>query len=202
MKDLLTVIQQRRSIYALSDQITVSENDLTARITDVVKNVPSPFNMQDQRVIILYGDEHKKLWSIVMETLRARVPAEKFAPTEAKINGFAAAAGSILFFENRHAVEALQEQFPSYAANFPVWAAHDQGMVQYGVWLELTELGLGANLQHYNPIIDDEVKATWNVPEGWDLKAQMVFGKIEAEAGDKSFLDIDERVRVEGTLKA
>lgn len=32
---------------------------------------------------------HAKFWDITLEALRAKVPAERFAPTETKIGGFA-----------------------------------------------------------------------------------------------------------------
>lgn len=44
-------------------------------------------------------------------------------------------------------------------------------MHQYYVWMALETHGLGANLQHYNPLIDDEVKKTFDLPEHWILKA-------------------------------
>jgi len=43
------------------------------------------FNCQSARVVVLFEQAHKNFWDIVMRTLRERVPAEKFAPTEAKI---------------------------------------------------------------------------------------------------------------------
>lgn len=49
-------------------------------------------------------------------------------------------------------------------------------MHQYYMWVALEALGMRANLQHYNPLIDDEVKKTWDIPSDWALTAQMVFG--------------------------
>jgi len=53
-----------------------------------------------------------------MRTLRERVPAEKFAPTEAKINSFAAGYGTILYFDDEGITETFASNFPTYAANF------------------------------------------------------------------------------------
>ncbi len=58
--------------------------------------------------------------------------------------------------------------------------------------------GVGANLQHYNPVIDAQVAQTWNVPANWTLRAQLVFGGIGAPAGEKTFAPIDERLKVFG----
>ncbi|MDC4736251.1 nitroreductase, partial [Acinetobacter baumannii] len=51
-------------------------------------------------------------------------------------------------------------------------------------------------LQHYNPLIDDAVKAEWNIPASWNLRAQMPFGNIVQEAGEKEFIDDADRFRV------
>ncbi|MFX6601374.1 nitroreductase, partial [Acinetobacter baumannii] len=54
----------------------------------------------------------------------------------------------------------------------------------------------GASLQHYNPIIDDEVHATWDIPHHWKLRAQMVFGSIEQEASEKNYIEDDARFKI------
>jgi len=38
-------------------------------------------------------------------------------------------------------------------------------------------MGLGVNLQHYNPLIDEPIKQIFALPDSWDLVAQMVFGE-------------------------
>lgn len=62
----------------------------------------------------------------------------------------------------------------------------------------MASLGLGANLQHYNPVIDEQVARTWNIDADWTLVAQMVFGNIQQPAGDKSFEPIEKRLKVFG----
>ena len=49
--------------------------------------------------------------------------------------------------------------------------------------------------QHYNPLIDDEVKTEWNVPANWKLIAQMPFGNPTAAPGEKEFQPLEERVK-------
>ena len=83
----------------------------------------------------------------------------------------------------------LQEQFAAYADNFPIWSEHSSGIAQYAVWLALAEKGIGANLQHYNPLVDADVQRTWNIPASWKLRAHMNFGSIIAPAGDKAYMD-------------
>ena len=51
------------------------------------------------------------------------------------------------------------------------------GMHQFVLWTAFEQEGLGANLQHYNPLIDVRIATEYNLPETWELKAQLVFGK-------------------------
>jgi predicted oxidoreductase (fatty acid repression mutant protein) len=190
-------INKRRSIYALNDQLPISEDETVEVIEDAIVASPSTFNVQSAHAIILLGAQHKALWdNIVTSTLKAIVPAEAFAPTAQKLAGFSAAAGTVLYFEDDAAIASMKEQFPSYASHFDEWSAHGQGIAQVNVWNELAEKGIGANLQHYNPIIDDAVKARWNVPESYRLVAQLVFGGIAAPADEQQRQPADKRVRV------
>lgn len=71
-------------------------------------------------------------------------------------------------------------------------------MHQYALWVALEAEGLGANLQHYNPLVDQRVAEEWNVPLAWKLRAQLVFGGVEEAAGEKEFKPIEERLFVHG----
>lgn len=106
-----------------------------------------------------------------------------------KIDSFAAGFGTALFYEDQDVVKGLQEQFALYADNFPVWSEHSSAIAQFATWTALSEIGIGASLQHYNPIVDAEVAETYDIPANWKLRAQLVFGSIEAPAGDKPFMD-------------
>ena len=66
------------------------------------------------------------------------------------------------------------------------------------VWAGLESLGSGANLQHYNPLIDQKVAETWGISKDWELSAQLVFGTPVAQPGEKTFIDIKERLKVFG----
>ncbi|MFW1745233.1 nitroreductase family protein [Acinetobacter guillouiae] len=185
----LNQIKQRRTIYAIGRDLSLDQVKIEEIIKDAIKHSPSSFNSQSSRAVILFGDSHVKFWTIVLETLRKIVPAEAFEGTSGKINSFIAGAGSVLFYEDLSVIKALQEQFPLYADNFPVWSEHSTGIAQFATWTALAEAGIGASLQHYNPIVDEEVAATFDVPADWKLRAQLVFGSIEAPAGEKTFID-------------
>ncbi|MEQ3308051.1 nitroreductase family protein [Fusobacterium varium] len=195
-KSFMEVLKNRRTIYTLSKETTISNEKIEEIIKDAVKYVPSAFNNQSARVVLLYGENHKKLWEIVMNTLRKVVLAGKFEPTENKIKGLAESYGTILFFDSTRTTKELMEKFPLYRDNFPVWAEQANGMLQFAIWSLLAEQGLGASLQHYNPLIDDEVKEVFEIPKSWKLIAQMPFGKPTAPAPGKEFLPIEKRVIV------
>lgn len=129
--------ETRRSIYALNKNLPISNEEISEIVKHAVLHTPSSFNSQSTRVVVLFGEEHGKVWQFVEDALRAIVPAEQFEPTAQKLNLFKAGAATILFFEDQNVVKGLQEQFPSYAANFPVWADHANAMTQYAVWTTL-----------------------------------------------------------------
>ena len=196
MKCFQEAVTNRRTNYALGRNVTVLPSQITAAVEKMAHEVPSAFNMQSARVVLAFGEHHDKIWSITMDALRAVVPADKFAPTEVKIQGFAAAYGTVLFFEETSVVEKMQQQFAAYAANFPIWAQQANGMLQFAVWTALTNMGLGVNLQHYNPLIDAAVKEYFQVPDSWQLEAQMPFGEILEPPKAIEKLPVAERVRV------
>ena len=198
MKTFLKSIQDRRSIYALSNASPISDARIEKLVGEAVKNVPSAFNMQDQRAVLLFGKDHDKLWSIVLETLRKIVPAASFGKTEAKIKGYAAGHGTVLYFSDNSIVEGMAKEFPLYAEKFREWAPHGAGMLQFAVWNLLESEGLGASLQHYNPLIDEEVKKTWKLPADWKLIAQMPFGTPTALPEAKEFDPLEKRFYVFG----
>ena len=189
-------IKNRRSIYGISDEKVVAEEKIEEIVKYAVKHIPSAFNSQTGRVVLLFGDEHKRLWDICEDSLREIVPEEKFASTEEKIDGFRSGYGTALFFEEMEIVESLQERFPTYADNFPVWSDHSSGMLQYVIWTALEKEGLGASLQHYNELIVDKVKEEWSLPESWRMIAQMPFGNIVEGPDEKEFEPLEKRVKV------
>lgn len=193
----IELIKKRRTIYSLGNNLPVSQDRIAALIKEAVKHSPTAFNSQSSRVVVLFGENHKTLWNIVKDTLRAIVPADAFAATEGKIdNAFLSGAGTVLFFEDQSVVKGLQEQFALYADNFPIWSEQASGIAQFAVWTALSEENIGASLQHYNPVIDEQVSKAWNIPADWKLRAQLVFGSIEQEAGEKAFMDDESRFRI------
>ncbi|HAO60175.1 MAG TPA: nitroreductase family protein [Psychrobacter sp.] len=194
-----SLAEARRSIYAINDQLPVSKEEIVKLVEHAVLHTPSAFNSQSSRLVVLFGEDHEKLWQITEDKLRAIVNDDTaFESTKQKIDSFKAGAGTVLFYEDQTVVKGLQENFALYADRFPVWSEHTSAMHQYAIWTALASLNIGASLQHYNPIIDEDVDSTWNIDPEWNLVAQLVFGGIEQPAGEKEFAPVDSRLKVFG----
>ncbi|MBV7509561.1 nitroreductase family protein [Bacillus sp. sid0103] len=193
--DFYTALKERRSIYGINKDVQVSDERIKEIVEFAVKHTPSAFNSQTARLVVLSGEAHNKLWDLTTEALRKVVGDGDFSATQQKMDSFKAGYGTVLFFEDEAVVKSLQEQFALYADNFPIWSNQASGMHQLVVWTALEAEGLGATLQHYNPLIDDEVKKEWNIPNNWKLIAQMPFGNPTVPAGEKEFQSLEDRVK-------
>ena len=187
----------RRSIYALGDNLSQTPKEIFDLVKQTIKNSPTAFNSQTVRVVVLFGKSSDKVWEIVEDALRkiAKSP-DAFEQTKSKIDSFKAGYGTILYFTDTTIVHQLENDYPSYAANFANWAEQGLGGAQQAVWTALAEQGIGASLQHYNPLIDDAIHQVFNLPADWQLRAEMPFGSIEAPAGEKAQLDDEEMFKL------
>ena len=199
MTQFIDQLKARRSQYALTAAAPIADEAVVALVQDVVRETPSAFNSQPQRAVVLFGDANQKLWDIVKDALRKVVADEEaFKATSAKIDSFAAGHGTVLFFDDKDVTKQLQETYPAYADAFPRFASEAAGMLQLGVWTALAEQGLGASIQHYNPLIDEAVATAFDVPANWTLLAQMPFGVVSQPAGPIEKQPVEDRVKVFG----
>ena len=187
----------RRSIYALGDNLSQTPEEIFDLVKQTIKNSPTAFNSQTVRAVVLFGKSSDKVWEIVEDALRkiAKSP-DAFEQTKSNIDSFKAGYGTILYFTDTTIVHQLENDYPSYAANFANWAEQGLGGAQQAVWTALAEQGIGASLQHYNPLIDDAIHQVFNLPADWQLRAEMPFGSIEAPAGEKAQLDDEEMFKL------
>lgn len=180
----LQLQKKRRSIYRLGRKVELNQQEIQALIKNTVRQTPSAFNSQSARIVMLFEDAHVKFWNIVREELRKLIPKDIFEGTMVKMDGFVAGYGTVLFYEDLNVIRSLQKQYPLYADNFPIWSEQSGGMVQYAVWTALAEYNMGASLQHYNPLIDEQVLDAFEIPKNWFLRAQLVFGSSEEKPTD------------------
>ncbi|KAJ6000212.1 Nitroreductase family protein [Penicillium waksmanii] len=201
---LLELVKGRRTYYGLKGESPISDDAIERIVQDSVLHVPSSFNTQTSRVVLLLKEEHKKVWDIAIKAIEGlvaagHIPKESFeSSTKPKLESFRAAYGTVLFFVDYESLAPIKEKFAIYADKFDPFALESNAMSQYFVWLALESEGFGANLQHYSPLIDEQVAKTWDLPASWKLDAQLVFGTPTSEPGEKAFEPIENRFKVFG----
>lgn len=186
---IIESLGKRRSYYNIDKNVQITENEIVNIIETATELVPDAFNMKSARIIVALGEKQDELWDAIYDVFDGKVAREK-------IDSFKAGIGTVLYFYDEDTVKKMQDQFPRYADNFPTWANQANGMLQISIWSALRELGLGASLQHYNPVIDEKIKEMLDVPTSYRLLAEMPFGNIVAEPDAKAKEDISNRVRI------
>lgn len=75
---------------------------------------PSSFNTQSARVVLLLGDDHKRLWNITKDELkRVSISEETYKQSEQKVDtSFSAGYGTVLFCEDQAVIKNMQESLP------------------------------------------------------------------------------------------
>lgn len=195
----LEAVKQRRTMYALKASSPIPDKKIVDIVRTAVEHVPTSFNSQTTRAVVLLHSNHTKFWDSVSAKLKGMLSETAWPATESRLQGFRRGYGTVLWFEDQMGIKKMQDQFPRYAAKYPFYASQSNGMSQFVVWAALEKEGLGANLQHYDPLVDQDVRDIWGIPEEWRLSAQLVFGTPTAPAGEKTFMPVDgERLRVFG----
>ena len=194
-RNFIEALEHRRSNYSLSAAMCATEEQIVAMIDRVMLATPSAFNSQSSRVVVLFGIHHLCLWGIVKQTLKERISAEQYENSRHKIDScFASGCGTVLFYEDMAVVAEMKRDFKLYADKFDEYSYQTSAMHQLSIWTALEDMGFGASLQHYNPLIDAEVARQWNIPDQWKLIAQMPFGTpLSIPEPKEQHLPLDQR---------
>lgn len=194
--DTLKVIKQRRSIRKSIKDETLDESILEKRIEAAIKASPTAFNAQGSMVVLLLNTHHEMLWDITTEAVLKETEYSQKEKTEAKLNQFRQAHGTILFFEDEALEEHYKEKIPFVKDQVHDWAMQSNGMLQYSIWLLLEAMDLSASLQHYNPLIDQAVQETFKIDKRFRLVAQMPFGQADETVGEKKQKPLEDRFKL------
>lgn len=186
---ILQSLKERRTHYDINRELPVEEDKVFDLVEKATELVPDSFNMKSSRVVVVTGEKQDQLWDNIYDVFQGKVPREK-------IDSFKNGYGTILYFYDEDIVKNFQSQFTTYADKFPSWAIQSAGMLQLSIWSGLKELGIGASLQHYNPVIDKMVREMFDIPENYVLNAQMPFGGIGSHPDEKAKEDISKRVKI------
>lgn len=104
----------------------------------------------------------------------------------------------ILLFEDLDVIRDFQAQIPRFAWHLTQFSEQNNAIAAFNLWTALHLEGLGCNLQHINPTIDQRLIGLWDISPQWSLKAQLVFGSPTAEPHEKEFAPVKGRLFVHG----
>lgn len=89
-------VKTRRSVYALNNKPSISDDRIIELVNQTVLHAPSSFNSQSTRVLVLLRKEHERFWDIVKDSLIVAIGEERYNNgTKKKIESFRAAYGSV-----------------------------------------------------------------------------------------------------------
>lgn len=98
---LLELVKARRTYYGLKAESPISDDAIESIVADAVLHVPSSFNTQTSRVVLLLKEEHQKVWDIAIAAMEGLVaaghlPKENFEnQTKPKLEAFRAGYGTV-----------------------------------------------------------------------------------------------------------
>lgn len=91
----LDAVHARRTYYSLNKTSPIPDSRIEEIARVAIKDVPSSFNSQSARMVVLLKDEHDKFWDTTKGILKAIVPEDSWSHTEQRINGFRAGYGTV-----------------------------------------------------------------------------------------------------------
>ena len=107
----LEAVKSRRTFYQLTNESTIPESRLREIVHHTITHVPSAFNSQTTRMVVLLKNEHAKLWTIIKEVYQAQLPKEKYKQAEARFNMFQAAYGTVIHAEQKTVTRLTEQRF-------------------------------------------------------------------------------------------
>lgn len=196
MSTFVELVKKRHSIYALGKNSNYSNEEIEKRIREVVREVPTAFNSQTTRIIVLFDEANTKFWDHIYNVQKNVLDGSKKEWMTGVVNGAKNGIGTVLFFEDLNAVKEM----PTNEVRQEAYKQNNNANAQYAIWLALTEMDLGANLQHFNvgyeQGFDKGTKEIFGLPESYEMIAQMPFGSIEQEAKIKDKINPEVQVQV------
>jgi predicted oxidoreductase (fatty acid repression mutant protein) len=113
----IELAKARRTIYQLGNKSPVPDSKIEELVNSAILNVPSSFNTQSTRLVVLLHDEHKRLWdigiSVFQDMVKAgTIPKEMWEKqTLPKLQGFQAGVGTVCCPESRAVRCGFVERF-------------------------------------------------------------------------------------------
>lgn len=97
----LEAVKHRRTVYGLTDNVSVSDDRIVEIVNEVIQTCPSPWNMQSTRILVTLGKENKRLWNTVIAGAKPFVleqqGEEDWNRYEDRFKSFQAAYGTVRY---------------------------------------------------------------------------------------------------------
>ena len=188
---------KRRSTYVTGKNTDLSQEEISRAIREAAKNVPTAFNSQTSRLVVVFDDANERVWKEIYNVQKDVLDEATWGMMGPVIEGAGQGVGTILFFEDR---DAVKENIPADEHRQNLYKQDNSSNHQYAAWLTLAELGLGGTLQHFNigyeEGFDKVIRDLLDLPESYEMIAQMPFGSIEQEYEAKDYIDSHIQVQV------
>ena len=94
-KSFFEAVEHRRTYYALENKSTISDARIEELVTQTIKHVPSAFNSQTCRMVVVLNQEHSSLWDMITDVYKTMLPADKFEHAKGRFDMFRAAYGTV-----------------------------------------------------------------------------------------------------------
>lgn len=114
-KAFLDAVENRRTYYQISAKSPISDEAILAIIERSVMHVPSVFNCQAGRAILLLGNASKRAWECVKKEFLPILDKDDEAyrkKQSEKIDEYAAGYGSVVVLEDQKIIQAMNEKMP------------------------------------------------------------------------------------------
>lgn len=101
---LIDASQTRRTIYKLGKNSPVPDSKIEELVNAAINTVPSSFNTQSTRLVVLLHEQHEKLWDLAIDTFSqlvntGAVPGETWkSQSLPKLQGFKNGVGTVCPF--------------------------------------------------------------------------------------------------------
>lgn len=95
----LDAVKYRRTVYGLNDKSPVPDSRIEELVNETMLSIPSSFNSQSTRLLVVVGEQHKKFWDAVTEAMKAVIlqykGEEDWKRNEGRLQGFRNAYGTV-----------------------------------------------------------------------------------------------------------
>jgi predicted oxidoreductase (fatty acid repression mutant protein) len=88
-------VEARRTIYSLSDSSPIPDARIIEIVQKAIRHVPSSYNVQSARAVVILKEEHKKVWDFADAAIKATMPEAVYTMLAPRFAAFRGAYGSV-----------------------------------------------------------------------------------------------------------